>query len=429
MNGAGAVGTPAAERLRRLRISLTALFTVALAVGLGVLALVAAHTDSRLRSGTLEAEMERRVAGSTRLLYYTNSGELKLDGVRDDDLTVGTPEVRVLLGTGAQPHEIFRSRGPHLLLDPAPLAAVSHEAVSGDASIRATIRDRRGRDVRLVAAPFYNDATERPAGAVVSATSLQPSDDSHRQLVATLVIGCGALIVLAAAAGYALAGRSLRPAARGLEQQEALLADAAHELRTPVAAIRAQLEAGQLDPATREAAIAGAIRTSERMGHTVAALLARARLEAGTEAAVRSKLRLDQLAENVAAEEAQGDEIVVRTEPSVVRGDPDLLRIAIRNLIDNAQRHGDAGEGSARVEVSVSDSTLTVADRGSGFPANLVEQGIGRFRAGSGGNTGLGLSIAAWIAEAAGGQLTIHEREGGGALVKLTMQPAIDYPE
>ena len=89
---------------------------------------------------------------------------------------------------------------------------------------------------------------------------------------------------------------------RSLAQQEALLADAAHELRTPVASIRATLEAAQLEPARPTTAVEEARATSARMGDTVDALLAWARLEAGTEPREATELRLDQLVEDVVAE-------------------------------------------------------------------------------------------------------------------------------
>ena len=103
--------SPAVARLRRLRLSLTLLFTAAMALGLAALALLVIHKDSEARLDSLEGAMGRRVSGASRLIYYSNRGRLRLDGLREDDLTAGTPEVRVFAGTGAQPAPGLR-RGP-----------------------------------------------------------------------------------------------------------------------------------------------------------------------------------------------------------------------------------------------------------------------------------------------------------------------------
>lgn len=403
-----------------LRLRLTLLFTGALAVGLLVLAVIAVQTDSELRQESLEGEMNRRVAASTRLLYYSADGKLRLDGVKDDDATVGTPEILVMSGTGAAPRLVFASRGPHLPLRRADVTAATRRAVRSQATVSATVEDRRGEAVRLVAAPFYNDETELPAGAVVSAASLETNEEDHRDLIIAMAIGCAVLLALAAAAGYLLAGRSLRPAERGLAEQEEFLADAAHELRTPIASIRATLEAAELDPSTRDAAVERARRVSERMGDTVEALLTRARLRAGTDRPEPVALRLDQLVEDVAADAVAAGEAVLRTQPSVVRGDPTLLRIAIRNLLDNALRHGGGGV-DAPVEVSVAGGNVEVADRGPGLPPGAALGDGRRFAGASPGGTGLGLSIATRIAAESGGSLSCAARPAGGALLRLEL--------
>lgn len=413
--------SPALARLRRLRLSLTLLFTAAMAVGLAVLAVLVLHKDSEARLDSLESTMGRRVTGSSRLIYYSNRGRLRLDGLREDDLTTGTPEVLVLDGTGPRPRQVFASRGPHLPVAYPQLAAVARRAVAGEDLVAESVADQAGNPVRLLAGPYYRDPSGDAAGAVVSVAALGPTESAHDELVLTVVLACAALLVLAAGAGYLLAGRSLRPALAGLAQQEALLADAAHELRTPVASIRAITEAAQLDPSAAPRAVEEARAVSIRMGDTLAALLAWARLEAGTEPLQRTELRLDQLVEDVAAEVAGNSEIEVEAAPSVVRGDPALLRVAVRNLLDNAVRHGSA-DGAAPVEVEVAGGTVGVGDRGPGLPPEVLgRDGVVRFRSTSPDGTGLGISIAARIAELHGGELSAAPREGGGTLVRLEL--------
>ena len=424
--GAGR-SSPAVSRLRRLRFSLTVLFTAALGIGLLVLALVVSQKDSEVRRESLESAMQTRVTGSSRLLYYSRHGVLRLDGVRGDDLTTGTPEVRVYAGTGPRPHLVFESTGHHLRLGYSQLAAVAMQAVDEAQLVAATVSDTKVGDVRLVATPFYGGTNGEPAGAVVSATSLVAAEAAHRQLIVTIAIGCGALLVLAAGAGYLLAGRSLKLAAESIVQQEALLADAAHELRNPVAAVRALLEAARLDPASSEAAVEKATGVAEQMGDTLNTLLAWGRLEVGAELANPTRLRLDQVVEDLVAELPSAEAVVISTSPTVVQGDQLLLRLAIRNLLDNALRYGTTPESSGAITVRAADGVITISDRGPGLPGDLIEKGIDRFRSEAGEGTGLGLSIVLRIAEIHGGSLRAEKREGGGTVMSLSL-PAYRAP-
>ncbi len=421
----GGPSSAAEAELRRLRLRLTLLFTVALGLGLLVLAVLVLQKDSALRHESLEAEMKRRVTASSRLLYYSNQGKLRLDGVRDDDITKGTPEIRVLAGTGSHPRQVFESFGPHLPVPYSQLAAISQRAVRSGSLVATTLGDGPGPDIRLVAGPFYGGDNGGPAGAVVSAASLAPAESSHNELVLTVAIGCGVLLLLASGAGFLLAGRSLAPAARSIAQQEALLADAAHELRTPVASIRASLEAAQLDPSTTAEQVERARSTSERMGETLGALLALGRLEAGAEREGGTDLRLDQLVEDLIGELDPTGAVAVAAAPSVVRGDPRLIRTAVRNLVDNAMRHGGGADG--RVEVEVTGGAVLVADRGPGMPDSVLDGSFTRFEPGKEGGSGLGLSIAARVAEVHGGSLEASPRPGGGTVVRLSL-PALPVP-
>lgn len=408
-------------RLRRLRINLTVIFTAALAFGLIVLALIAIETDSRSRSDAREAVMSERIEASSRLIYYSNDGKLRLDGLRDDDATVGSPEVRAYLSTPSGFRQVFRGQGPRLPLTAASVDEVSAAAFRSQTGSSLTTTDRDGDEVTLLATPFYSDVTGRPAGSVLSASPTSPPDDSRRNLVLAMIIGCGSLLVLATATGWILAGRSLRPAARGLTQQEELLADAAHELRNPIASIQSSLEAVELDPDSRERAIRTALVSARSAGQTVDTLLRRARVESGAESIRRVRLRLDQVIADVVDELPGGTQIETSGEPVVVEGDPVLIRVAVRNLLDNAIRHGHMAGEAPKVEVTITRNGFAVADRGPGPPE--AGDGFHRFRQGKPGGIGLGLSIAAWVAEAHGGSLSLLPREGGGTTAQLRLGP------
>jgi two-component system OmpR family sensor kinase len=415
--------SPAVRRLRRLRLTLTLLFTGAMAVGLAALGLLVLHKDSEARLDDIDGVMGRRVAGSSRLIYYSNRGRLRLDGLRDDDLTTGPPEVRVYDGTGPRPRLVFAGAEHPLPVTYGQLGAIAHEAAQREEQVATTVTDGDGMAVRLLAGPFFRDPDGNAAGAVVSAASLAPGEAAHRELVVTILGACAGLLILAAGTGYLLAGRSLKPAVRSLVQQEGLIADAAHELRTPIASIRASLESAQLDPGAASVAIETARTTSVRMGDTLDALLIWARLEAGTEQVAMTQLRLDQLVEDVVEHLDRDDRVDLVAEPVVVRAKAALIRIGVRNLVDNALVHGAAPDG--RVTVRVAEGAVTVHDGGPGLPPEMLKAaGVPRFRSARGGGTGLGLWMTARIAEFHGGDLIARNGDGGGAELRLVLDGA-----
>lgn len=412
--------SPVEARLRRLRILLTLVFAGVLAIGLIALAVVAIQTDSSSRDQARDATMSERIEASSRLIFFSANGELRLNGLKDDDATTGSPEVRVFRQSGDTFREIFRGRGPHLPLTTESLDEVSRRAVTSESRARLETVDQDGAGVVLLATPFYRG--NRPAGSVVSATAINSGDNGHRDLVIAMAIGCGSLLLLSTGVGWFLAGRSLRPASRGLAQQEALLADAAHELRNPIASIRSVLEAAEIDPSTREEAIHTALDSTRQVSDTVDTLLKRARIDAGGETLRRVPMRLDQIVTDVIAELGESSLVTFDPEPEVIEGDPVLVRIAVRNLIDNAIRHGRTPGEEARVDVALGPDGLSVMDRGPG-PPEAASEGFHRFREGSPGGSGLGLSIAAWIAEAHDGSLTLNARPGGGTEARLRFGP------
>jgi two-component system, OmpR family, sensor kinase len=117
-----------------------------------------------------------------------------------------------------------------------------------------------------------------------------------------------------------------------------------------------------------------------------------------------------------------------------VVADPDRLRQAVDNLLDNATRHAPPG---SVVEITATANgmgkiTVEVADRGPGFPVEFLPDAFERFhradaaRTRDGGGTGLGLSIVQAITEAHGGHATVGNRPGGGAIVTLELPARTD---
>jgi two-component system, OmpR family, sensor kinase len=230
-----------------------------------------------------------------------------------------------------------------------------------------------------------------------------------------------------------------------LDQQRRFIADAAHELRTPITALSLQaenLDAVELPEGARSRA--AALRQGmHRTKHLLDQLLALARYEANPIASEMPQVSLDQTAKEVAADLLSpaadrgidlGFEIV---EPVMVRGEPAILAILIRNLLDNALRHTPDG---GRIDIGVYReddwAVLQIEDSGLGIPVADLERIFEPFYRGSrpqGEGAGLGLSIVKRTAERLGGEVSLdnmmgHDRSGVRAIVRLPLSTALDQP-
>ncbi|CAB4733814.1 unannotated protein [freshwater metagenome] len=219
--------------------------------------------------------------------------------------------------------------------------------------------------------------------------------------------------------------------------QRQFISDASHELRSPVASIRAQLETALQYPEDVDWPAVARIVLSEddRLEHLVGNLLAMARLEEGR-LGRRSEVDLDDL-----VMEQTRRMTAVRMDVSAVSagrvwGNPDELTSVIRNLLDNAARYA-----ASVIKVSVLEDgpwvTLTVADDGPGVPEGERLQVFERFarlqegRERDKGGTGLGLSLTKRIVESHGGSIRVDSSDTGGALfvVSLPATGAAGWPD
>lgn len=218
-----------------------------------------------------------------------------------------------------------------------------------------------------------------------------------------------------------------------IENERRFTADAAHELRTPLAALRAQaqvaLHAG--DEAQRLHALESVIAGCDRASHVVEQLLTLARLEPDDVQVAREPCDLAgttrlAVADIVPAAMDKGIEIDLDAEaPVSVAADARLLGILLRNLLDNAVRYSPA-RTAIHVRVGERDGAayLAVADQGPGVPAGDVDRLGRRFHRLLGNlapGTGLGLSIARRIAEVHGATLTFAATSVAGGLT-VTLQ-------
>ncbi len=218
-----------------------------------------------------------------------------------------------------------------------------------------------------------------------------------------------------------------RRIAESLENERRFTADAAHELRTPVAAIRAQAQVarGAYDDATRAHALDNVIAGCDRAAHLIDQLLTLARLDRSQQAPAQT-CRLRSLAAEAVAElapqaVADGLQLELAEGPEVeIPGIPTLLQVLLRNLIDNAIRYSPSGT-TVRVNVTRDGQTarLTITDQGPGIPAAELPKVRERFYRllGTGQEgSGLGLSIVQRIAEIHGATLELAPNDDGKGL-------------
>ncbi|MET9254504.1 ATP-binding protein [Streptomyces sp. NPDC003717] len=209
-----------------------------------------------------------------------------------------------------------------------------------------------------------------------------------------------------------------------VERQRRFVADASHELRSPIASLRTQLEVAAAHPELLD--LPGAVADTVRLQRLAADLLLLARLDAG-ERPAGARVHLAALAREEAAGRAG---VRVRAEGAVpVAGSRGQLGRVLANLLDNAERHARTA-----VEVSVrregGTAVVGVADDGDGVPAADRERIFERFvrldaaRSRDDGGAGLGLAIARDVAARHGGTLTVGDAPAGGALFELRLPSA-----
>jgi two-component system, OmpR family, sensor kinase len=219
-----------------------------------------------------------------------------------------------------------------------------------------------------------------------------------------------------------------------LDTQKAFVADAAHELRTPLAAvqIQAQLVARAQDDATRTEALADLHEGIARATRLAEQLLALARSEPDGKVA-QAQIDLCALLEScvrayvLVAQDRGVDLGIDSSEPATVSGDADSLRVMFNNLIDNATKYTPKG-GRVDVVLKVQNGhpAVEIADTGPGIPQEERERVFDRFyRVGEGADraradvagTGLGLAIVKRIADQHGAVVSLGESQAGGLKV------------
>lgn len=316
---------------------------------------------------------------------------------------------------------------------PAYVHAVAMAALRG-APADLTTAGGTGQRWRLHGHPVRFDD-----GSVWAVVAVGDEAAVERPMTRVLVAFGGAALVallVIAAVGQRMARLSVRPLEQALEHMRRFVADAAHELRTPVATLRARADlalARERSDAEYAAALHGVATDARRLGTLVDGLLTLARADTGGRSLRRERFFLDDTASEAvetAAALAQERGVALRLrgyDEAPVEGDARLVLQLLLILLDNATKFTPAG-GEVVVDVVASDGTavVTVADTGPGIPAGDLPRIFDRFYRGEAvrGTTagaGLGLAIARWIAGVHDAHLEVESRPGGGTSFRFSL--------
>ena len=272
-------------------------------------------------------------------------------------------------------------------------------------------------------------------------------DDRFEALFAAFGGALAVAVILIAIGGYVLVKKSLEPVETTLRSMRRFMADAAHELQTPITVIRSRAEVAVQqvrEPAVYAEALNGIAQEAERVGNIVGDLLTLARADAGERAIERVPFYLDDVVVDATSSarvlaERQGVTIFAeRFEEAPVVGDAALVRQLVVILLHNAVKFTAAG-GTIRLSVGVTSGhpTLVVSDDGIGIAADHLLKVFERFyradetlarsgdrRTQTGAGAGLGLSIARWIADAHDATIAIESTVNIGTRVTVQF-PAV----
>lgn len=310
-----------------------------------------------------------------------------------------------------------------------------------DAAREAARLGRADRDLaassdhvlRLHAERFtLGDGATYVAAAVADRLELE---DEYASLIEAFVAAAVVGLLLVAGGGYVLVRKSTEPIERSMDQMRRFVADAAHELRTPVTILRARAEvalAEARDPAHDGATLQAIEREATRLGGIAGDLLTLARADAGERPIAREPLYLDDAAAAAvdtvqALAGTKGVTLDVGTfEEAKITGDPALVRQLLLIVLDNAIKFTPSG-GRVRLDVATEDgrAAVVVTDTGIGIPDAELPHVFERFYRGDparreAAGAGLGLAIARWIADVHGAKIELASPAGAGTRVAVT---------
>jgi len=347
----------------------------------------------------------------------TAENELTLGGVF---ITVANTKLRILAGATA----LFDGKLP----DPAAARTVLTNHMDS-----YTTRSGPGEEHYLILTTPLIDERET-VGIAQYGVSMRQYDDSVSDVLRQLLMASAVGLLASAAITLVVVNRALQPIRRAIRRQRDFVADAAHELRTPVAILRTAAELGleSADEDEQQSSLEQALAESVHLARLVDDLSLLANADSGAMSLEPAPLDLADLVRvavsgiELLAEEREVSLIVEAPDTLPFTGDWVRLRQLLLILMDNALKHTPGG-GAIHVRLSRSGNrvTLQVEDTGPGIDPKDLPQLFERFyrsthdRGLVGG--GLGLAIGRWIAEAHGGHIKAANAAPQGAIFTVTL--------
>ena len=320
----------------------------------------------------------------------------------------------------------------------APQQPIDPDALRAVALAPADTAGGHPHESTLGPREYLVDTARSGSTTVQVAYDLTVQEQERHRLYDALALACALGLALAAGTGALIARRAIQPLGLAVARQQRFVADASHELRTPITQLhtRAQLLARSLAGQDSEAAqdARRLVRNTRLLGDIVEEMLLSAQLR--SEPAQFGPVDLAPLAADVV--DNHRDQAVERDSalalesdpgPHTVRGVPGALRRAVASLVDNALGHVNAG-GSVVVALRRDRNQVvcSVRDDGVGFDpadADLIFERFARGAHGEGRRFGLGLALVRETVEAHGGTVTAESVPGRGATFTMRF-PAFD---
>lgn len=384
---------------------------------------------------------------------------------------------------------VLNAKGQTFYITPAfgrltiPLASVT-QPLHG-ISWQGTITSRNGQAVRLLSIALLDNGVVY--GELQVGESLGQLNDTLQSIVIVLLVVTPFVLLLGALGSYWLARRAFRPIHRltstarqikagdlhqrvsvpqardevqalaltlnemierlelAFAQQRRFVADASHELRTPIAVIRSVTEVGlsqSLELDEYVAVLHDVNAETERLSYLINDLLVLARADEGQTQLDFEAVRLDLLAFDVAASieplaVERGITLQVeKLEPATVLGDTARLILVMMGLVDNAITYTNAGGTvTLNVEVSGTRTYFSVRDTGIGIAPKDITHIFERFyradpaRSRAAGGSGLGLAIVDWVVRVHGGTVTVASQVGQGSTFTVALPLTVSAPK
>ncbi|MBD2100082.1 two-component system sensor histidine kinase RppB [Leptolyngbya sp. FACHB-261] len=296
-----------------------------------------------------------------------------------------------------------------------------------------TLQDRKGERYHQVSLSLHTQ-TNLPWGHLEVGRSLEDFDDRLNSLRLILLLGLPATLFLIGAASWWLGGLAVRPVYQSYQQMRQFTADAAHELRTPLASAQATVETALRAKHLPEEKARPILQTigsqHERLSQLVRDLLLLSRIDQQGQTMQRLPCCLNEIVSDLIEElaaiaiaaEVKLDTNASAQKPLYVRGNSEQLYRLVSNLISNAIKYTPAG-GQVTVFLGYADhyAEVRVEDTGIGIPPENQSRIFDRFyrvddsRSRSAGGFGLGLAIAHAIAQAHHGNIQVYSQFGQGS--------------